>query len=197
MMEYQNPIVAKLMGEFVRVGKKAPNLSRISCSIAHTLVDDNLSTFQDHKRDAAERLDQSVSSYWMKYVHLGKKDIDENSRDENEQLYVFPGRDLIRPPMRTDVKDKPGCTKKYHTSRQDMSSFISLQCPCKHPKIVGFALIKEVESIAMAISTVLAYLKFPPRTLWYENSCNLYDSALIRTPFLLRSCLLVVDRLHF
>lgn len=78
-----------------------------------------------------------------------------------------------------------------------MTSFISLRCPCKQPKIIGFALIKEVESIAMAISTVLAYLTFPPRTLWYDNCCNLYDSDLLRTPFLLKSCLMVVDRFHF
>lgn len=49
----------------------------------------------------------------------------------------------------------------------------------------------------MAISTVLFYLNIPPRTLWYDNSCNIYDSALLRTTFLLRSCQLVVDRFDF
>lgn len=78
-----------------------------------------------------------------------------------------------------------------------MTSFISLQCPCAHPKIIGFTLISEVESLAMAISTVLAFLLFPPRTLWYDNACNLYDSAILRTPFLLRTCFLIVDRFHF
>lgn len=61
-----------------------------------------------------------------------------------------------------------------------MTSFISLQCPCRHPKIIGFTLIEEVESIAMAIYTLLAYLNLPPRTVWYDNSCSLYDSALLR-----------------
>lgn len=78
-----------------------------------------------------------------------------------------------------------------------MKSLISLKYPCRHPKIIGFALAREVESIAMFISTVLVYLNIPPRTLWYDKSCNMYESALLRTPFLSRYCQLVVDRFHF
>lgn len=49
----------------------------------------------------------------------------------------------------------------------------------------------------MAISTVLGFLNLPPRTLWSDKGYNLYDSALLRAPFLLRICNVVVDRLHF
>lgn len=48
----------------------------------------------------------------------------------------------------------------------------------------------------MAISTVISFLRFPPRTVWYDNACNFYDSALLQIPFVLRRSLLVVDRFH-
>lgn len=104
---------------------------------------------------------------------------------------------MQRAPNRTDRKDKADCTKKYYTSRPDITSFISLQCPCQHPKVIGFTLLKEVESIAMAISTMIEFLNIPPRTVWYDNACNLYDYTLLRAPFLLRTCRLIVDRFHF
>lgn len=112
-------------------------------------------------------------------------------------MFVLPGRKMLRPPMMTDGKDKADCTKKHYTSRPNMTRFIILKCCCRHPKIIGFTLIKEVESIAMAISTIISFLPYPPRTTWYDNACNMYDSALIRVPWLLRSTFLLVDRLHY
>lgn len=176
-----------------------PILSRLSCSILHELIEAKLSGLETYKKEAAKKLDKFVASYWSKYGHYSAKESGKCVYEMNgeKSLFVFPGRAAVRPPIKTDVKDKPECTKKYFTSRPNMTSFISLQCPCRHPKMIGFTLIKEVESIAMAISTIIGFLNIPPRTMWYDNACNLYDSAILRTPFLLRSCFLVVDRFHY
>lgn len=201
-MEQQNSVVCSFINEVIRVGRRAPLLSRTGCGILHELIDAKLSSFDDYKKEAAAKMDPSVARYWRQYGHFAEKKMvdsvaDVEGRNESHSTFVFPGRTYVRPPIKTDGKDKADCTKKYGTSRPDMTSFISLQCPCEHPKIIGFSLIKECESIAMAISTVLAFLNFPPRTLWYDNACNLYDSVLLRTPFVLRSCYFIVDRFHF
>lgn len=123
--------------------------------------------------------------------------MDPSIRNDVETMCVFPGRNLLRLPLKTDGKDKMDCTKKYFKRRPNVTCFISLQCPCEHPKIIGFTLIKEVESLVMAISTLIAFLRFPPRTIWYDNACNMYDSALLRMPYLLRTCYLMVYRFHY
>lgn len=58
-------------------------------------------------------------------------------------------------------------------------------------------LLRECESISAALSCILTHFDVPPRTVWYDNGCNLYDSACIRIPWLLRWTWLVVDRFHY
>lgn len=200
MVGEQNTVLTLLLTEINRVGKRAPLLCRASCRIVHELLDIKVAAVEKLKKEAARNHDRTVWDYWTKYGHFAHRSHDNDDNDEGEDgdsMFVFPGRQLLRPPMKTDGKDKSDCKKKYFTSRPNMTTFVSLQCACRHPKIVGFALIKEVESISTAISTVLAFLRFPPRTLWYDNACNLYNSALLRIPFLLRSCFPVIDRFHY
>lgn len=56
---------------------------------------------------------------------------------------------------------------------------------------------KEVDSIATALSTVLAFFNFAPSTVWYDNACNCCDYAILRMPFLRMTTFLIVDRFHF
>lgn len=186
-----------VLKEVVRTGRRAPVLSRRSAMIVHRLIEAKICGLEDYKAQAAEKMDTSVASYWNTYGHLSEKEDLWEQCDGEESTFVFPGRTSIRQPIKTDGKDKKDCTKKYYTSRPNMTSFISVQCPCVHPKIIGFTLIREVETLGMAISIVLGFLNIPPRTLWYDNGCNLYYSALLRTPFLLRMCNIIVDRFHF
>lgn len=48
----------------------------------------------------------------MKYRQICDGHIEGTNDGDNEDLYVFPGRKLLRPAIKTDVKDKSGCTKK-------------------------------------------------------------------------------------
>lgn len=126
-----------------------------------------------YKVEAANSIDTSVATYWKQFGHF--KDgghMDTCIRKHADTMCVFPGRKLLRPPFKTDGKDKMDCTKKYFKSRPNVTSSISLHCPFEHRKITEFTLIKEVESLAMAISTLFAFLRFPPRTIWYDNDCN-------------------------
>lgn len=200
----QNCIVGNFLSETTRVGKRAPILSRTASRIVHELIDLKLEGLKKLQHEVVEKTDCTVWRYWKSYGHYGDAKQEEPSsllhddeEKDSQSVYVFPGRKSVRPTIQVDGKDKTDCTKHYYTSRPDMTSFISLQCACRHPKVIGFTLIKQVESIAMAISTVLGFLKYPPRTLWYDNACNFYDSALLRTPFLLRSSTIMVDRFHY
>lgn len=196
-LEAQNIVVYELISEIVQVGRTAPMLSRTACSIINTVLSAKMKVFRRFKTEAALHMDNSVSTYWRKYGRLAYNGNGLTTFELKEHSFVFPGRSMVRPAIKTDMKDKADCTKKYFTSRPNITSFISLQCSCAHPKVIRFTLLKEVESIAMAISTIISFLYIHPRAVWYDNARNLYDSALIRPPFLPRSCRLMVDRFHF
>lgn len=187
------------MCEVPSSGKAALLLSRAACQVVQELINLKLEGIATIKAEMVEKMDETVWKDWTDYGHFSMKtaprprlrtySCDAESVGVGEfgkAVYVFPGRENLRPTIRNDVKGKTECTKKYYTSRPNMTSFLSLQCALRHPKIVGFSLLKEVESIYMDISTVISYLRLPPRTAWYDYACNLYDAALLRTPFLLR-----------
>lgn len=48
----------------------------------------------------------------MEYGHMSGGKLEHNNEGQNEDLYLFPGIDLLGPELKTDVKDKPGCKKK-------------------------------------------------------------------------------------
>lgn len=111
-LQYQNTVVARLMSGISRVGRRAAKISRAAANIVHILIDSKLDAFQDYKSDAARKMNKTVSQYWMKYGQPCTASIEKSNYGDNEELYVFPGRKLLCPAMKTDVKDKPGCTKK-------------------------------------------------------------------------------------
>jgi len=55
----------------------------------------------------------------------------------------------------------------------------------------------RAESTSLALSSILSHLSVPPRVLYYDNGCNLFASTLLRFPWLLHQCRIVVDRFHY
>lgn len=103
----------------------------------------------------------------------------------------MPRRNIFRKGRPTRVHQK-----NYFKVQSVVPSFLTVQCACAHPKLVGFVILRECESISAALSAVLAHFPVPPRTVWYNNPCNSYDCAMIRIPWLLRWSMLTVDRFH-
>lgn len=75
--------------------------------------------------------------------------------------------------------DRQDCTKHYFKGQSLVPTFLTVQCACAHPKLVGFVVLRECESLSAAFSSVLTHFPVPPRTVWYDNSCNTFDCAMI------------------
>lgn len=112
-------------------------------------------------------------------------------------LFVFTGRGKCRIAIEFDVLDKQECTKNYFKGESTVSSFVTVQCCCAHPKLIGFVLIRECESVSQALSSITTHSDLPPHRVWYDIACNTVDSAITRVPWLLRHTMFVVDRFHF
>lgn len=126
LLEQQNTVVATLLNEVIRAGRRAPVLSRKACQIVHELIDTKLGAFAAYKADAASKIHATVCKYWERYGHFNVNGMKDGT--EEDSRFVFPGRSRLRPAIKTDGKDKAECTKKYYTSRPNMTSFISIQC---------------------------------------------------------------------
>lgn len=112
-------------------------------------------------------------------------------------MYVFPGRLQVRPCIDFDKFDKQKCSKNYFKGISAITSFLTVQYLCAQPKVLGFVLSKESEPLSTALKSIMTHLSIPPRHVWYNNACNVFDSAITPIPWFLRSTMFVVDRLHF
>ena len=109
----------------------------------------------------------------------------------------FPGRLSCRPSIIFKGRDRSDCSKHYKTSRSHTLGLLTVQCSCDSPKLLGFLIMTQAESTALALSSVLTHFAIPPRIVFYDNACNLYKSVLIRVTWLLGKTRLIVDRFHY
>lgn len=161
-----------------------------------------VSHFDQYLQKLGNKMDKSCIQYWKRYgMVCPDGPIEEASRNaenkDSSSLYVFPGRTRCRTGIVFERNDKQECTKNYFKGTSKVPSFMTVQCSCVHPKLLGFVLLRECESISAALSSVLTHFRIPPRRVWYDNACNTVDCAVSRIPWLLRWTTFMVDRFHY
>lgn len=55
----------------------------------------------------------------------------------------------------------------------------------------------STEALSVALPSIMTHVIVPQRHAWYDNACNIFDSAILRIPWFLRRKMFVVDRYHF
>ena len=55
----------------------------------------------------------------------------------------------------------------------------------------------RAESTSLALSSFLSHFKVPPRTVYYDNACNLFLSVMLRVPWIMKHTRLEIDRFHY
>lgn len=114
---------------------------------------------------------------------------------------IFPGRPVVRPrldfgPTKKEENSR-GCSKKYPCSTEHSPGIFTVQCCCKHPKILGISVMEECEGVSMAMSILLSRFKHLPRVTYYDNACNFGKSAVIRVPWINELTRIACDRFHY
>ena len=109
----------------------------------------------------------------------------------------FPGRKRIRPYILFKSKTEEICKKNYKSSKSYNSGLLTVQCACDAPKLIGFVVTLQAEPIAMALSELLSHFKAFPKTVYYDNACNLFLSKMLRVPWVLGKTRFLVDWVHF
>lgn len=196
----QNCILGRYLRETIRNGNRVPSFTRGSAGFVSRLLQSRVLEFEKYLSNLARKLHPSSLSYWKRFGSSCPSpitDMNDRRAELSDSLYVFPGRPRCRDGIDFEKVDNQECTKNYFKGTSPTPSFLTVQCSCAHPKLLGFVILKECESISAAISAVLTHFPVPPRRVWYDNACNTFDCAMTRIPWYLRYCMFVVDRFHF
>jgi hypothetical protein len=120
----------------------------------------------------------------------------------------FPGRPACRPnfvikPSSSTTriqaeKDEQGeqCRKSVLPDGKAHSHGVyTAQCGCKHPKLLGYSVLRTPEIRSTAISVLLTHFCNLPRVVVYDNVCNVVRSVGLRARWVLKRVRFVIDRI--
>ncbi len=114
---------------------------------------------------------------------------------------IFPGRLVVRPRVEfgdySKVENSRSCAKHYIRSESHSPGLFTVECCCKHPKLIGVSIMDACEGVSTALSVILLRFKTMPRTCFYANACNLLNSVTVRLPRVHNKTRFVCDRFHY
>lgn len=88
------------------------------------------------------------------------------------------------------------CNKLYGRSQTNSPGILTVQCVCSNPKLIFIFVMSRVESISLALISILMFFSITLRIVYYDNACNTVAAALIHLPWVLLTCYIIVDRFH-
>ena len=86
------------------------------------------------------------------------------------------------------------CSESYRKSENHSSGIFTLQCVCRHPKLIGLSIMGECENVSTAMSVLLSRFKNLPKATYYDNGCDLAKSALLRFPWINDRTIIMSDK---
>lgn len=115
---------------------------------------------------------------------------------------IVPGRPVLRPhvrlvnPKSKATDDDDLCAKSYRRRNSHSPGIFTVQCVCRHPKVIGVSVILSKKSTATVLSTLLCRFPVLPRCVFYDNACNLARTSILRFPSILNTSQFLCDRFH-
>ena len=76
-----------------------------------------------------------------------------------------------------------GCTKIYPKHQRLSPGLVVVVC--KHKVCYGFQILRRKESTITIFNLLLTLFEKPPRTIIYDNACNLHNTCIIRLELML------------
>jgi len=192
-----NPVISRFCEELLHAGRRIPQTSRTIAQSVASCLKEQILCAAEYFAISDKHSSPDSKDYWRRYGSVLLNEI-AGTRDEGVRTGIcFPGRSRYRPGVVFEGKETHNCIKKYTTAEYHSPGLLTVQCVCENPKLIGFIVMTRAESTSLALSSILSHLPIPPRVLYYDNGCNLFASTLLRFPWLLHQCRVVVDRFHY
>lgn len=156
--------------------------TRLMATSIATLFEMRIASMEKYLQKLDSKMHPSSLNYWRQFGNCSLGSIQSRSEARRSatgsapqvllplmeinsykgSLYVFPGRTRRRHGIYFDKLDRKECTKNYFKGNSQIPSFMIVQCCCAKPKLLGFVILKQCESLSAAISSVLTHFNIPP-----------------------------------
>ena len=97
---------------------------------------------------------------------------------------IFPAQPQVRHLMmfgNTSRKENSrSCRKNYVKPDSRSPGIFTVQCVCRHHKLIGVPVMGECEGLSSALPALLSRFKVLLRVCLYDNSCNMSRSITLR-----------------
>lgn len=163
-------------------------------TLARKLARHALDLLRKHQGEAEiflENLNNIITAecidYSEEYKSIFIEDIEEPFEDPlgiHSGIFI-PSQPKCRPLLTFSKDDGAICNNNYSASHTFSNAVLTIHCECDKPMVLGYIAMPQAESISLALTAVLSHFKIPPRIICYDNGCNMFQSILIRTPWLL------------
>lgn len=116
---------------------------------------------------------------------------------------LCPGRPKVRPRTKLQYASNANdgtddnFSKYYLGSQSHTPGLFTVQCDCTHPNVLGVTVMNCPESLVTALSVLLSRFPLLPKTVYYDNACNLPPSIALRFPWILVSTTPLCYRFHY
>ena len=132
---------------------------------------------------------------------LDNRDATRRYEEACETGELFPGRPIIRLNIdfgRTSNREngRP-CTKNYASAKSHAPAIFTVQCVCRHPKLLGVSIMTKTEGVSTALSVLLSRFEQLSKVVYYDNICNMARSTVLRNSWINDKCTVVCDRFHY
>jgi hypothetical protein len=150
-------------------------------------------------KDSAALQDLTSSEAQQLYAHMQHS---ECPNPDLQELWhtgcYFPGFPIIRKVSKQTMSGtKEGKCTKHARNISKLGPGIVLFFCLEHSKCIGFIVQKEPESLTMVFEAIVTRFKIMPKTIIYDNGCNLYEYIQNRLPQLFSKTQVLVDSFHY
>ena len=199
LMEMQdaNPVLETFCVELLKERRPLSSRLRLIMRSLVQLLRRHMEAAQSFFTTFETKCGDDIKDYWSKYSLRDPRSAQEIMNGDIESGIWFPGRQQCRPGIMFSTNDIRQCRKKYTRSQRHSPGIMTVQCACQSPKLLGFIIMTRAESVSLALSSLLTHFPILPRMVYYDNSCNMFSSAVLRVPWIFRQTRMAVDRFHY
>ena len=195
----------------LRVGNSAEDIlapaGRVACAIASASLSGEIELLRNISSVIAKVIDASLVTR-QRYHQLFEPNQNDDVRtynrnhrngsglgDTGDEYWLTesqhtgefsPRRPQVRPLLdfgsSSKKKNSRTCRKNYLKSDSRSSGIFSVQCVCRHPKLIVISVMRECEGANTALSVFLSRFKNLLWVCYCNNACNMCKSVTLRCP---------------
>lgn len=112
--------------------------------------------------DATQAIPSQLGTELLHQPQSSQYLADDELREAQTSGIYIPRRRSVRHSIVFQTKDVPNCSENYKTTKSQSTGLLTVQCAFDALKLIGFVVMTQAESLALALSAILKHFGVPP-----------------------------------